>query len=115
VRPLLVAARTSTYQALKLRVLAIVPLAKDAIHVYIGVGCYAATLLLFRLPLASARALIPGFLVSLGMECFDLRDNLRDNGRFLWADSLKDVVNTNLIPLAIVLLARLRAGPRRRV
>ena len=104
-----------TYQGLKLRVLSILPLAKDAIHVYIGFGCWAATLLLFRLPLGSGRALIPGFLVSLGMEYFDLRDNLRANGRLLWADSLKDVVNTNLIPLAIVLLARLRTAPRRRV
>jgi hypothetical protein len=109
------AAGTSAYQNLKLRVLSIVPLAKDAIHVYIGVGCYAGTVLLFRLPLGSGRALIPGFLLSLGMEYFDLRDNLRAHGRLLWADSLKDIVNTNLIPLAVVLLARLRAtGPPRR-
>lgn len=108
-------ASSLTYQGLKLRVLSILPLAKDAIHVYIGFGCWAATLLLLRLPLGSGRALIPGFLVSLGMEYFDLRDNLRANGRLLWADSLKDVVNTNLIPLAIVLLARLRTAPRRRV
>ena len=107
-RFLLLAAGTSAYQSLKLRVLSIVPLAKDAIHVYIGVGCYAGTVLLFRLPLASGRALLPGFLVSLGMECFDLRDNLRAPGRLLWADSLKDIVNTNLIPLAVVLLARFR-------
>jgi len=108
---LLPAAPTSLYQGLKLRVLSIVPLAKDAIHVYIGFGCYAATALLFRLPLGSARALLPGFLVSLGMEYFDLRDNLRAHGRLLWADSLKDIVNTNLIPLVLVLLAR-RRRPR---
>jgi hypothetical protein len=115
VRLPLLAAGTSPYQSLKLRVLSIVPLAKDAIHVYIGFGCYAGTVLLFRLPLASGRALVPGFLVSLGMEYFDLRDNLRAHGRQLWADSLKDIVNTNVIPLAVVLLARLRAsGPPRR-
>ncbi len=49
----LLAAGTSAYQGLKLRVLSIVPLAKDAIHVYIGFGCYAGTVLLFRLPLGS--------------------------------------------------------------
>lgn len=107
-------ADTSPYQSLKLRVLSIMPLAKDAFHVYIGFGCYAGTILLFRLPLASGRALVPGFLVSLGMEYFDLRDNWRAHGRLLWADSLKDIVNTNLIPLAVVLVARLRAsGPPR--
>jgi hypothetical protein len=106
------AIQTSIYQSLKLRVLSILPLAKDAIHVYIGFGCYAATLLLFRLPMGSGRALMPGFLVSLGMEYFDLRDNLRAHGRLLWVDSLKDIVNTNLIPLAAVVVARLRAGRR---
>ncbi len=40
--------------------------------------------------------------------------NLRAHGRLLWADSLKDIVNTNLIPLAVVLLARLRACGRPR-
>ena len=108
----LLAAGTSAYQSLKLRVLSILPLAKDAIHVYIGFGCYAGTVVLFRLPLGSGRALVPGFLVSLGMEYFDLRDNLRAHGRVLWADSLKDILNTNLVPLAVVLVARLRAsGP----
>ena len=111
----LFAIQTSTYQSLKLRLLSILPLAKDAVHVYIGFGCYAATVLLFRLPLASGRALIPGFLASLGMEFFDLRDDWRVAGRLRWAASVKDIVNTNLIPLAVVLLARLRTGglPRR--
>lgn len=111
---LLLAVRTSAYQLLKLRVLSVLPLAKDAFHVYIGFGCYAATAILFRLPLGSGRALIPGFLISLAMELVDLRDNVRDGGRPLWADSLKDIVNTNLIPLAIMTLARLRAGGTRR-
>jgi hypothetical protein len=106
------AVQTSTYQSLKLRVLSILPLAKDAIHIYIGFGCYAATLVLFRLPMGSGRALIPGFLVSLGMEYVDLRDNWRAHGRLLWTDSLKDIVNTNLIPVLAVAVARLRAGRR---
>jgi len=109
----LFAIQTSTYQSLKLRLLSILPLAKDAVHVYIGFGCYAATVLLFRLPLASGRALIPGFLASLGMEFLDLRDDWRDAGRLRWAASVKDVVNTNLIPLVVVAVARIRAGRRR--
>jgi len=110
------AIQTSAYQSLKLRVLSVVPLAKDAIHVYIGFGCYAAAVLLFRLPLGSARALVPGFLATLGMEIFDLRDDWRSAGHLRWAASLRDVVNTNLIPIVIVLLARrLHRPPRRRV
>jgi hypothetical protein len=108
----LFAIQTSTYQSLKLRLLSILPLAKDAVHVYIGFGCYAATVLLFRLPLASGRALIPGFLASLAMELFDLRDDWRAAGYLRWDASVKDIVNTNLIPLAVVVVARLRAGRR---
>ena len=107
----LLAVRTSSYQALKLRVLAVIPLAKDAVHVYIGFGCYAASILLLRLPLGSGRALLPGLLVSLGMEALDLRDDWQGTGHLHWAASVKDVVNTNLIPVALVLIARI-AGPR---
>lgn len=104
----LLAVQTSTYQGLKLRVLSILPLAKDAVHVYIGFGGYAATVLLFRLPLGAGRALIPGFLASLAMEFFDLRDDWRTAGHLRWAASLKDIVNTNLIPVVVVLVARMR-------
>ena len=93
------------YQALKLRAFSVL-LAKDAVHVYIGFGCYAATILLLRLPLGSGRALLPGLLVSLGMEALDLRDDW-NGGHLHWAASVKDVVNTNLIPCAVVLLARI--------
>jgi hypothetical protein len=104
----LAAVRTSAYQSLKLHVLQVLPLAKDAIHVYIGFACYVATLAGLRLPMGSWRALLPGFIVSVGMEAFDLRDDWRATGHLRWAASLKDVVNTNLVPLLIVLLLRLR-------
>jgi hypothetical protein len=37
----------------------------------------------------------------------DLRDGLRQN-EMHWAGSVKDLVNTNVIPVAIVVLARRR-------
>jgi hypothetical protein len=39
------------------------------------------------------------------MEAVDLRDGFRED-QVNWAASLHDLVNTNLIPLVIVLLAR---------
>ena len=45
---------------------------------------------------------MPGLVVSLAMEVFDLRDG------FGWGASLKDLVNTNLIPFLLVQLARWR-------
>jgi hypothetical protein len=90
----------SKYQIFKLGWLAVLPLTKDAIHIYIGFLCLLVALILFRRSLSSYSALVPGLVVSLAMEVFDLRDG------YDWLASLKDVVNTNLIPFVLVLLAR---------
>lgn len=81
-------------------------LSKDAIHIYVGVVCLLVSVLVFRLPLSSWKALILGLIVAVIMESLDLRDDLASFGHFRWAASLKDLVNTNLIPLLIVLLAK---------
>jgi hypothetical protein len=103
------AVQTSAYQLLKLRFLAVVPLAKDAAHIYIGFACFLLAVTLLRIDAGSLRALLPGLVVSLLLEIPDLRDGLVSTGHLRWAASLKDVVNTNLIPLVLVLLFRLRA------
>lgn len=90
----------SNYQIFKLGWLAVLPLTKDAIHIYIGFLCLLVALILFRRSLSSYTALIPGLVVSLAMEVFDLRDG------YDWLASLKDVINTNLMPFVLVLLAR---------
>ena len=92
----------SRYQLFKLGLLAVLPLAKDAIHVYIGFLCLLVALILFRRKLSSFTALIPGLVVACILEVFDLRDG------FAWQESLKDIVNTNLMPFVLVLLARWR-------
>ena len=92
----------SNYQLFKLGWLAVLPLTKDAIHIYIGFLCFLVALILFRRRMTSFWALLPGILVSMAMEYFDLRDG------FGWLASLKDLVNTNLIPFVLVLLARWR-------
>ena len=98
----------STYQQLKQLVLDYLPLAKDAIHIYIGFACLVLSVILLRIPLSSLKSLILGFAVSLGMEAMDLRDN-RDYPQVVrWLGSLRDVVNTNLIPLVVVLLSKTR-------
>ncbi len=91
----------SDYQLFKLAWLSILPLTKDAIHVYIGVLCLLVALLLFRRKLSSLWALVPGLVLSLVMEYFDLRDG------FGWQASAHDLINTNLIPALLVILARL--------
>jgi hypothetical protein len=90
----------SDYQLFKLWWVSVLPLTKDAIHIYVGFLCLLGSLIVWRRKLTSFWALLPGFLLSLVMEYFDLRDG------FGWAASLHDVVNTNLMPLVLVLLAR---------
>ena len=111
--PLLLAAavKTSEYQLLKLRILDAVPLAKDAVHIYIGFLCFLVAVLVLRISPASLWAIVPGFLVSLAMEVPDLRDGRAMTGELLWGASVKDVVNTNLIPVLFVMLFRARGRP----
>jgi hypothetical protein len=52
--------------------------------------------------------LVPGVVVSIVMELLDLRDDQAWLGRMRFAASLKDIFNTNAIPLVLVLLARWR-------
>jgi hypothetical protein len=93
----------SDYQIFKLWVLAVIPLTKDAIHVYIGFLCLLIGLVVFRRRLSSYQALIPGLAVSLLLEVLDLRDG------YSLSASLHDIVNTNLMPAVLVTLARLQA------
>ena len=92
----------SSYQLLKLWWLAVLPLTKDAIHIYIGFTGLLVGLLVFRRRLSSYQALIPGFLISLAMDFFDLRDG------YSVGASVHDIINTNLLPFVLVTLARLQ-------
>ncbi len=93
----------SNYQLFKLWVLAIIPLTKDAIHIYVGFAGLLVALILFRRRLSSYQALIPGFLVSVAMEALDLRDG------YTLAASVHDIINTNLLPFVLVTFARLQS------
>ncbi|HET8647630.1 MAG TPA: hypothetical protein VFO85_19180 [Vicinamibacteria bacterium] len=97
---------TSTYQRLKIELLSLVHLSKDAVHVYVGVGCLLATLAVMRR--VRWKALLPGLVVSLAMEVVDLRDNWRDEERLRWKASLHDVLNTNALPVVLVAFLRRR-------
>lgn len=90
------------YQDFKHLWLSVLPLTKDAIHIYVGFGALLISLIVLRLRITSYLALLPGLLISIAMEAFDLRDG------FGWLESAKDLVNTNLIPFLLVQIARWR-------
>ncbi|OGS05557.1 MAG: hypothetical protein A3G41_08180 [Elusimicrobia bacterium RIFCSPLOWO2_12_FULL_59_9] len=97
---------TSPYQLAKLWLVALLRLSKDAIHIYVGAACLLLAITLFRCPLRSWRALLPGLLLSIFMESMDLWDDVHSLGHLRWTASLHDVLNTNFLPFVIVNLAR---------
>lgn len=102
----LLAVQTSVYQLFKLWLVPYVGLTKDAIHIYVGFGCLLFSVLVLRVPLSSWRALALGILAAVVMETLDLRDDLAAFGHLRWWASLKDLLNTNAIPILLVMLAR---------
>jgi len=100
----------SPYQQLKGQILAVVGLSKDAVHLYIGLGCFLLSILVLRFSPTQYRSLILGLVVSLGMEALDLRDNVRYRETTRALASLHDLVNTNLLAYLIVVALRLRLG-----
>jgi hypothetical protein len=115
--PMLAAAgMRSPYQQLKNHVLAVIGLSKDAVHLYIGIGCLLLSILVLRFPPNAWRSLLLGFLVSLGMEAMDLRDNVRYREMTRAMASLHDIWNTNILSVLIVAALRLRMGkpPKRK-
>ena len=101
----------SPYQQLKGQILAVVGLSKDAVHLYIGLGCFLLSILVLRFSPTQYRSLILGLVVSLGMEALDLRDNVRYRETTRALASLHDLVNTNLLAYLVVVALRLRLGP----
>jgi hypothetical protein len=102
----LLAVQTSFYQLFKLWLVPYVGLTKDAIHIYVGFACLLVSVLVLRAPLSSWRALVLGILAAVVMETLDLRDDLAAFGYLRWWASVKDMLNTNAIPILLVLLAK---------
>ena len=71
---------TSAYQNLKLVILDVLSLSKDAIHIHIGLLVFFLAIVLWRRGQPDILALLPVFLVAGGMEVLDLRDDLGSLG-----------------------------------
>jgi hypothetical protein len=100
----------SDYQLLKRQILEVLPLSKDAIHIYIGVGCLLLSVFVLRQHPAAWSSLLLGVVVSLGMEALDLRDNIRYPLTVRIVETARDLLNTNLSAFLFVLATRLRLG-----
>ncbi|ATY31741.1 hypothetical protein [Sphingomonas psychrotolerans] len=96
----------SPLQAIKFWLIQHLGLAKDALHVHVGLLLFVGSALLFRWPLRSWKPWAVALAATLLGEAWDLRDSLVYHTRIdLWGN-LHDVWNTMLWPSLFVVLAR---------
>lgn len=96
----------SPFQSAKLWLVQNVHLAKDALHIYVALGLFLGSALLFKWPLRSWKPWLVVLAAALIGEIWDLYDTIvGDDPVKLWAN-WKDVWNTMFWPTVLLLLAR---------
>ena len=96
----------STTQTVKLFLVSLTGLSKDALHVHVGLGTMFGAAMIFR---REFRSLLP-WLVVLGAalcgEMLDMYDDLISPGYWRWEMSVHDIANTLFWPTVLLVLAR---------
>lgn len=98
--------KDSVFQTAKLWLVASTGLAKDALHVHVGLIVFFTVALVFRWPLRSWKPWAAVLAVALAGEAWDIWDTLAEGRRIIPSVNWKDLWNTMLWPTAILLLAR---------
>lgn len=99
----------TSFQTIKLIMLSITGLSRDALHIYTGlITLFAAALVLHR-PLRSIVPLVMVLLVCALAETVDMYDDIAFRGYWRWNASLHDFLNTLFWPTVIFLLAKYTA------
>lgn len=96
----------SAFQEFKLAIVSATGLSKDALHIYVGLLVFFGVVVLLRRRVGSPGPWLAALCVAAALEVMDMRDSFASMGRWDWAASLHDVVNTLFWPTAILLLAR---------
>ena len=104
----------TTFQSIKLSIIAASQLTRDALHIYVGLATWLVAAWLFRRPLRSWAPLLAVVVVAVLVEVVDLRDDMVTRGRFRWWASAHDFGNTLFWPTVLLLVARYSRlfGPR---
>lgn len=96
----------SPLQSGKLWLLHNIGLSKDALHVYVALLLFLASVALLRWPMSSGKPWLVVALAAFVGEAWDLRDSVVHGTPVVLAANLHDVVNTLFWPTILVLLAR---------
>jgi hypothetical protein len=97
---------TSLFQHLKLEIVAMTGLTKDALHIYVGLIVFLVAAAVVREGMRSKVPVLAVLVIALLGELLDARDDFRELGHWrIWA-SAHDILNTMFWPVALWLLAR---------
>lgn len=96
------------YQNLKLVIIDLTDLSKDAIHIHVGMIVFLLVVLLWKKGRFELVCVLPVLIIAFLMEALDLRDDMNSMGYMRWSASAHDIVNTTLWPVVLTLLAKLK-------
>lgn len=95
----------SVFQDIKNHVVSLTGLERDALHIYVGIGVFLVTSLVFRT--VRYRWLVALLLVVIAAvmgEVLDRRDQLIVDHFWYWQGSVHDVINTCFWPMVLFAL-----------
>lgn len=96
----------TSFQTIKLIILSVTGLSRDALHIYTGLIAMFGAALILRRPLRTVVPLVMVLLVSMLAETVDMYDDIAFRGYWRWNASLHDFLNTLFWPTLIFLMAR---------
>lgn len=94
------------FQDFKLFLIETFGLAKDALHIYVGLIVFFGAALLFRLSLRDIRLVLAVLLAAVAGELWDIYDTEMIGGTQIYEGNWHDIWNTMFWPVMIMLLAR---------
>jgi len=97
---------TSPYQSLKITIVSLAELSKDAIHIHVGLIVFITCMWLLRKRRSLAIPCLAACLFAIGLEILDMRDDLMSVGYWRWKASLHDIANTSFWPIALFLFLK---------
>jgi hypothetical protein len=96
----------SMVQAIKQAIVNATGLAKDALHIYVGLAVFLATAAVLRKPFRSRVPWLAVLAVACAGEVVDAIDQIHIEGFWEWPGSVHDIVNTLFWPTVFFLVAR---------
>ncbi|QFY42698.1 hypothetical protein F6R98_08720 [Candidatus Methylospira mobilis] len=88
----------SAFQLIKLEIVAVLGLSKDALHIHIGIAVFLVAAAVLRKPLGSFTPWLTVVAMTVAGEVLDMRDDIASLGYWRWRAGVHDILNTLFWP-----------------